>query len=101
MITISITALTSVPGHFSAAHDGTTIVPKSRQPMLDASRALLTTENSTWPLAMVHSGSTIVALTGIIGKLATLETNETPWGPVFRPHRPRQGDPGCILPSTS
>jgi hypothetical protein len=85
---VVVSALSSVPGYFSAALDGIEIVAKSRQPMLEASRALLTTENSTHAIAMVHSGSSVIALTGILGHCARLEVSEGPSAPFFRPYRP-------------
>ena len=98
---VYVTALSSVPGHFAAVMDGTTIVPKTRQPLLDASRVLLTSENSTHTIGMTHSGSTAIALKGIIGQCAKLTVAEGPSGPVFRRWEPIQQPATSVLASCS
>jgi hypothetical protein len=98
---IMVVALSSVPGYFSAASsDGDVVVPKSRMPLLDASRVLLTTLNSTFRVSMMHVGSTVVALTGILGRCAQLEVSEKPNGPIFRRYRADQHDPTSVLASS-
>jgi hypothetical protein len=49
---ITVTALTSAPGQFSASLDGNVIVQRSRTPLLDAARAIHSTSNSTYALIM-------------------------------------------------
>jgi hypothetical protein len=57
MMIIEVTALSTALGHFSAVLDGATIVPKSRQPLLDGARAIHSTANSTRALVMQYSSS--------------------------------------------
>jgi hypothetical protein len=80
---IEATALSSVPGQFSAALDGTVIVAKSRMPLLDGARTILAASNSTYELIMRHSGSTVDALITTVGVAARLTVHES--GPGGRP----------------
>ena len=65
---------------------GASIVPKSRMPLLDASRVLLTTENSSHAIGIIHAGSIAIALSGVIGICAGLTVAEGPSRPFFRRH---------------
>jgi hypothetical protein len=70
---IEATALSSVPGQFSAtSSDGTIIVAKSRMPLLDAAQAIQSTGNSTHALIMRRAGSSVDCLITTVGYAASL-----------------------------
>jgi hypothetical protein len=82
---VTVAASSDRLGYFAAtSSDGRTIVERSRTPLCDAARSLLTSGNSTWPLVMRQAGSSFDALMSTIGHAASLTVHETRWGPKFR-----------------
>jgi hypothetical protein len=89
--TVIITVIASTDGHClydATSSAGAVLVERSRQPLLDAARALLamSTACSTHALIMRHSNSTSDALIATtIAYAAGLEVVESGHGPIFRP----------------
>jgi hypothetical protein len=101
MPVVTVTPSSDRWGYFAAtSSDGRTIVQRSRVPLLDASRALLTSANSTHAIGMVHMGSSVIALTGILSICAGLEVIETGTAPVFRRYQGRHSDRTSVISSS-
>jgi hypothetical protein len=102
---VLITVVASPDGHClytAVSTAGVVLVERSRTPLLDGARALLSMSSATssHPLAMCHTGSTAIALTATtVGYAAGLEVVESGHGPIFRPHRPLQEAHTANIPS--
>jgi hypothetical protein len=80
---ITAAPLSSAPGHFSAASsDGHVLVKRSRMPLLDSARALLTAGNSTHVIIMQRGGVDVLITT--VGHAARLTVGSDACGrPIF------------------
>jgi hypothetical protein len=89
-IGIIVSPVRTSPGRFQARLASTSelLVGCSRQPFLDAARALIGRGyNPLATLEMKHPGSDTVALRGPLAKVAKLTVEEGPHGPRFIPFR--------------
>ena len=76
---ITANPLSSAPGHFSAvSSSGYVLVERSRTPLLDSARVLLSTANSTHALIMRHGG--VDALITTVGHAARLTVESDTYG---------------------
>jgi hypothetical protein len=86
-LTIIVTPTGRRSGHFDARLEGGCVIVKaSRQPFLDAARALIGRgADPSIILEMWHDGAVQCALRAPLGVAAALDVRETPNGPAFRP----------------
>ena len=86
-LTNIVTPTAKRPGYYDARLEGGCVtVQASRQPFLDAARALIGRgADPSVILEMWHDGAAQCALRARLGVAAALDVRETPNGPAFRP----------------